>query len=111
VACGRDGVARFPGDVLVAAALERAKSAQADAALKVDVVDFAVNKTNGEAALRSKDYAAAEANYAKTIATMEGLLARLPHDQSAPMRAKIEALRAKMKIELGEARTKYSASR
>jgi tetratricopeptide (TPR) repeat protein len=100
---GREAADRFPDDAAIAGALKRAIDAQTASAVKADVVDFAVNKSIGEAAVRSGDYLSAEQNYSKTIETMEGLIGRLPAEQAAPIRAQIEVLRTKMRTELGNA--------
>lgn len=99
---GDAAVAEFPNDVAISVATKRAKEA-GELAVKSDVVDFAVNKSIAEAAVRERDYTEAEKNYAKAIATMESLVARMPPEQAAPIQAQIDELRAKMQSELGTA--------
>eukprot|EP00039_Didymoeca_costata_P016120 m.283721 g.283721 ORF g.283721 m.283721 type:complete len:86 (-) comp16338_c2_seq97:115-372(-) len=74
--------------------------------VKSDVVDFAINKSAGEQAVREKDYGEAAKSYASSIAMMENLVAKMPPEQAAPFQAKIEQLRQNMQAELAAAEAK-----
>ena len=66
-----------------------------------DVVDFAVNKTAAETALKGGNYAQAESSYASSLKVMEAMLDKLPPDKAAEIQAKLDAVRQNMKAELG----------
>lgn len=82
VACGDDAGRLFPDDVALAGALNRAQSAAAaERAVTGNVVDFAVHKTLGAAAVRSNEYDVAEESYTKSLEAMEAVLERIPPEQ------------------------------
>lgn len=94
----------FVGDVPFEAALKNAqKAAEEEKDFKGGVVDFGVNKSIGDAAVRSKDYAKAEASYSNTLGVMEQMLAKLPPDQAEKMRKQLDSIKGKMSAELGAA--------
>lgn len=66
-----------------------------------DVVDFAVNKTAAETALKGGNYAQAESSYGNSLKVMEAMLDKLPPDKAAEIQAKLDAVRQSMKTELG----------
>jgi tetratricopeptide (TPR) repeat protein len=103
VECGRGAVLRFPGDVALAGALTRAETAVAERAVTGGVVDFAVHKTLGAAAVSASEYAAAEASYTKSLEAMEAVLQHVPRDQAAQLQERIRELKEKMRSELRSA--------
>eukprot|EP00041_Stephanoeca_diplocostata_P022995 m.557890 g.557890 ORF g.557890 m.557890 type:complete len:104 (-) comp22192_c1_seq2:3023-3334(-) len=82
----------------------------ADKEIKGAVVDFAISKTIGESAVKTRNYSEAAKSYEKSIELMEQLLAKLPAEQAAPIRVQLEATRAKMHAELAGAAAATNSS-
>jgi ElaB/YqjD/DUF883 family membrane-anchored ribosome-binding protein len=87
-------------------ALKSTREKIAQDAIKGNVVDFAVQKSVGEAAVKKQDYQQAAASYGSTLDFMEAMLSKsasMPAEQANDLRQKMEAIRAKMGVELADA--------
>ena len=92
-----------PADAALSAAAARAAARPGGAKsdeFRAGVVDFAVGKSLGEAALRSGDRSAAAEKYGETLDLMEKMAAMVPPDKAGAIRAQIASTRAKMEAEL-----------
>lgn len=95
-------------------ALKAAKQNVDRTSIKGDVVDFAVQKSVGEAAVKQKDYKKAASSYGTSLDFMEAMLAKassLPAAQVDELKAKVAALRATMTTELEGAESKNRAGK